>query len=133
MCQIIEIIKNFNSISIPEYLLYESTIKNRNLIWRWIRYRINEQQSGMPEELKYSGWQTDKDWFGRTPLMQWIEFRYDDLIRGGPLEPYSCIPEELKYPRWQTDKDYFGRTPLIRWAQRSQYEPTPEELKYFGL
>ena len=68
MTQISKTIEKFNSISIPEYLLYESNIKTRDLIVDWIQYRKNEQpcdksRSVIPEELKYSGWQTDtNDW-----------------------------------------------------------------------
>ena len=67
MTRISEIIKNFNSISIPEYLLYEAYLENRNLIQTWIEYRKTNYV--IPEELKYPGWQTDKNKYDQTMLM----------------------------------------------------------------
>jgi len=129
MCQINEIIKNFNSISIPDYLLYESKIINFDLILYWIKYRKNKL---VPEGLKYSGWQTDKDNDGHVALMFWIAYRQNEPIRDGSLKPRSGIPDELKYPGWQTDKDNCDITPLMSWIQFRKNEPIPEELKYPG-
>jgi hypothetical protein len=140
MTQINEIIINFNSISIPIYLLYEQSVKNvenededdedendtplmcwlKNSRTGPIRNLLREPQSGIPEELKYSGWQTDKNNWDGTPLMFWICRRKN--------EP---IPEELKYPGWQTDKSS-GVTPLWGWIECRNNEPIPEELFYSG-
>ena len=56
----------------------------------WIKYCTEP----IPEDMKYPNWQTDRNWLEYTPLMLWIDCRYD--------EP---IPEELKYPGWQTDRN----------------------------
>ena len=48
----------------------------------WIKYRPNEP---IPEELYYDGWQTDRDFDNRTPLILWIGCRDED------------IPKELYY------------------------------------
>ena len=125
MIQISEIIINFNSISIPEYLLYESDIGDFDLILDWIRYRKNEL---VPKELKYLGWKTDKDDYSGTPLMYWIKHRKNEPIRDGSLEQRSCIPEELFYTNWQTDKNGYEETPLILWIKYRKNEPVPEEL-----
>ena len=162
MAQIRKIMTNFNSISIPEYLLYKSNIRAFDLIFEWIKYRKNEP---IPEELKYPGWQTDKkNW--ESPLMYWIEFRINEPIPDdiyyincltdtnichmNPLMlwiiyrnndsnrtelPKSShhIPEELKYPGWQTYRDYYERlTPLMFWIQCKYTGPIPDELKYLG-
>lgn len=49
----------------------------------WIEADRNET---IPKELLYPGWQTDKDKYGKTPLMMWIRYRYN-----------RDIPEELYY------------------------------------
>ena len=52
----------------------------------WITCRRNQS---IPNELKYSGWQTDKDEYQHTPLMLWIKQR-----DGEP------IPNCLYYKDW---------------------------------
>jgi hypothetical protein len=107
MNQINKIITNFRIISIPNYLLYESDIKYNDLINKWIEYRKNEPicnkllepQSGIPEDLKYPGWKTNKNSWNETPLMLWIRFRKHELI-----------PEDLKYPGWETDRNNWYET-----------------------
>lgn len=49
----------------------------------WIEADRNEN---IPKELLYPGWQTDKDKYGRTPLMFWVRYRYN-----------KDVPEELYY------------------------------------
>jgi len=131
MTYIHTIITRFRSISIPEYLLYASRAKNADLIRDWIRYRKNEHV--LPNGLKYTGWQTDKDaWWFETPLMCCIEFRGN--------EP---IPEEFKYPNWQIVKNRDGATPLMLYIKFGKNKPIrgkplepqsciPEEFKYPG-
>lgn len=43
----------------------------------------------IPQELLYTGYQTDKNKYGQTPLIYWIEER-----RG------EDIPQELYYPNY---------------------------------
>ena len=38
----------------------------------WIRFRRSKP---IPEEMKYPGWQSDKDKYKNSPLMMWIEYR----------------------------------------------------------
>lgn len=57
----------------------------------WIYCREGEP---IPEDLKYLGWQTDRDNAKETPLMIWVRCR-----EGEP------IPEDMYYPGWQIDKD----------------------------
>jgi hypothetical protein len=65
----------------------------------WIECRKYEP---VPEELFYTGCQTDSDHNGETPLRKWIYTRYN--------EP---IPEQLKYTGWHTDNNCSdNETPL---------------------
>ena len=140
MRRIRKIIKKFNSISIPEYLLYNSNIKDCYLIFDWIEFRkgrvvhnkLLESRSDIPEELKYPGWQTRSDDDDKTPLMLWIQHRKN--------EP---IPKELFYAGCQTDVTECNENPLMLWIEYrtdetirdESLEPQsgiPEELKYPG-
>jgi len=149
MTHISEIIAKFNSISIPVYLLYELNGETADLILDWIKYRKNNQ---ICDELKYPGWQTNKnisknkismirvrpdesvisrklphsnwkiDKDGKTPLMFWIIFRNNE-----------SIPEELKYTGWQTDKSAHDCDSIMMlWIEFRTNEPIPEYLKYPG-
>ena len=82
----------------------------------WIDWR----KELMPEELKYPGWQTDRDNDGYTPLMIWVDYCK------------KPIPEDMKYPGWQTDRGCHGHTPLMIWIYCHKGEPIPEDLKYPG-
>jgi hypothetical protein len=80
----------------------------------WIIYRKNElirdgslePRSGIPEELKYPDWQTDRNNKGETSLMLWVKCITNELdrnkflprcsVRDEFLEQQSDIPEELK-------------------------------------
>ena len=57
----------------------------------WIYCRKGES---IPEDLKYPGWQTDRDDDEETPLMFWVRCR-----EGEP------IPEDMYYPGWEADRD----------------------------
>ena len=57
----------------------------------WIYYREGEP---IPEDMYYPDWQSDRDVYGRTPLMLWIYYR-----EGEP------IPEDMYYPGWEADRD----------------------------
>ena len=50
----------------------------------WIEYRSHDKH--IPQELYYEGYKTDKDHYGRTPLMIWLDCRQD-----------KRIPKELYY------------------------------------
>ena len=43
----------------------------------WVVRRPDESA---PQELYYEGWQTDKDKYGKTPLMNWVHWRRDEAI-----------------------------------------------------
>ncbi len=43
----------------------------------WIEKRKGEP---IPKELYYEGYKTDRDNEGRTPLMLWINWRYNEAI-----------------------------------------------------
>lgn len=43
----------------------------------------------IPEDMKYPGWQTDRDEDGFTPERLWIEYRDDE-----------DVPEDIIYPEW---------------------------------
>ena len=73
----------------------------------WIKYRRED----IPQEFFYTGYQTDKDRFDRTPLMLWIENRKGE--DGDHRSPQQPIPECLYYDDWKTDKDDWDQTPLM--------------------
>jgi len=87
MNQISEIIMKFNSISVPNYLCYDSNIKSKHLIHMWIKYRTH------------------------TPTRRDSHYPQSG-IRDGSLEQRSCIPEELLYPGCQFDRNGTGDTPI---------------------
>ena len=58
----------------------------------WIKN--NPQRKRIPKELYYDDYQTDRDEFGNTPLMLWIQWH-----KG------IDIPKKLYYKGYQTDKN----------------------------
>ena len=68
----------------------------------WVKYHPGDEP--IPKELYYDGYQTDKGYNSRTPLMNWIAFHSSDPI-----------PQELFYDGCQTDRDNCGKTPLMYW------------------
>lgn len=69
----------------------------------WIKHHKSEN---IPEELYYTGYQTDKDEYGYTPLMLWVENCHD-----------KNIPRQLYYNNWQVDENKRGFNPMRIWLE----------------
>lgn len=65
----------------------------------WI---IRRKSKPIPKELYYDVCQTDRNEYGRTPLMLWVKHR-----------PGEDIPNELLYDGYKTDRDNYNQTPLM--------------------